>query len=184
MLGDERLKACPATNVSVIRFISFLPCIEIPLNWIPPFTPIGSPTPTSRSSSTSAEAVASLSVWPPASQTASPSTRVWTCSMVSSALGLGLQCRSVCVCGGGGVVRLPVLGTDRYAKIFPMIFTLPLHSLCLFVHLVYFSIQSLPLPGCTPLQGNMDPGVLYGNKATIEARVMDVIKKARSQGVR
>ena len=30
----------------------------------------------------------------------------------------------------------------------------------------------------------MDPGVLYGNKATIEARVMDVIKKARSQGVR
>ena len=30
----------------------------------------------------------------------------------------------------------------------------------------------------------MDPGVLYGSKATIEARVMDVIKKARSQGVR
>lgn len=30
----------------------------------------------------------------------------------------------------------------------------------------------------------MDPGVLYGNKATIEARVMDVIKKARSCGVR
>ena len=33
-------------------------------------------------------------------------------------------------------------------------------------------------------QGNMDPGVLYGSKATIAARVMDVIKKARSQGVR
>jgi hypothetical protein len=30
----------------------------------------------------------------------------------------------------------------------------------------------------------MDPGILFGSKATIEARVMDVIKKARSQGVR
>jgi hypothetical protein len=33
-------------------------------------------------------------------------------------------------------------------------------------------------------QGNMDPGVLFGSKQVIEARVMDVIKKARSQGVR
>lgn len=34
------------------------------------------------------------------------------------------------------------------------------------------------------VQGNMDPGVLFGSKETIEARVMDVVKKARSQGVR
>eukprot|EP00197_Chlamydomonas_leiostraca_P009642 CAMPEP_0202865812 /NCGR_PEP_ID=MMETSP1391-20130828/6376_1 /ASSEMBLY_ACC=CAM_ASM_000867 /TAXON_ID=1034604 /ORGANISM="Chlamydomonas leiostraca, Strain SAG 11-49" /LENGTH=389 /DNA_ID=CAMNT_0049545691 /DNA_START=68 /DNA_END=1237 /DNA_ORIENTATION=+ len=34
------------------------------------------------------------------------------------------------------------------------------------------------------VQGNMDPGILFGSKSTIEARVMDVIKKARSQGVR
>eukprot|EP00983_Pelagomonas_calceolata_P071484 1151260-Pelagomonas_calceolata.AAC.4 len=32
------------------------------------------------------------------------------------------------------------------------------------------------------LQGNMDPGILFGSQATIEARVMDVIKKARSKG--
>ena len=30
----------------------------------------------------------------------------------------------------------------------------------------------------------MDPGVLFGSKATIEARVMDTVKKARSMGVR
>lgn len=30
----------------------------------------------------------------------------------------------------------------------------------------------------------MDPGILFGSKETIETRVMDVIKKARSQGVR
>jgi hypothetical protein len=30
----------------------------------------------------------------------------------------------------------------------------------------------------------MDPGVLFGSKASIEERVMDVIKKARGQGVR
>jgi uroporphyrinogen decarboxylase len=34
------------------------------------------------------------------------------------------------------------------------------------------------------IQGNMDPGVLFGSKETIEERVMDVVKKARSQGVR
>lgn len=34
------------------------------------------------------------------------------------------------------------------------------------------------------IQGNMDPGVLFGTKDVIEARVMDVINKARSQGVR
>ncbi|KAJ9533935.1 hypothetical protein QJQ45_027041 [Haematococcus lacustris] len=34
------------------------------------------------------------------------------------------------------------------------------------------------------VQGNMDPGILFGSRSTIEARVMDVIKKARSQGVR
>ncbi|GAX82879.1 hypothetical protein CEUSTIGMA_g10305.t1 [Chlamydomonas eustigma] len=34
------------------------------------------------------------------------------------------------------------------------------------------------------VQGNMDPGVLFGSKASIEERVMDVIKKARGQGVR
>lgn len=33
-------------------------------------------------------------------------------------------------------------------------------------------------------QGNMDPGILFGSSETIEARVMDVIKKARSKGVR
>ncbi len=30
----------------------------------------------------------------------------------------------------------------------------------------------------------MDPGILFGSKEVIEARVMDCIKKARSQGVR
>ncbi len=34
------------------------------------------------------------------------------------------------------------------------------------------------------VQGNMDPGILFGSRATIEQRVMDVIKKARGQGVR
>jgi uroporphyrinogen decarboxylase len=34
------------------------------------------------------------------------------------------------------------------------------------------------------IQGNMDPGVLFGDRATIEARTVDVIKKARSLGVR
>ncbi|GFH14454.1 uroporphyrinogen decarboxylase [Haematococcus lacustris] len=34
------------------------------------------------------------------------------------------------------------------------------------------------------VQGNMDPGILFGSRSTIEARVMDVIKKSRSQGVR
>ncbi|KAG1666180.1 hypothetical protein FOA52_012027 [Chlamydomonas sp. UWO 241] len=34
------------------------------------------------------------------------------------------------------------------------------------------------------IQGNMDPGVLFGSKETIEERVMDVVNKARSQGVR
>lgn len=35
-----------------------------------------------------------------------------------------------------------------------------------------------------PPQGNMDPGVLFGSKDAIEARVMDTIRRARSQGVR
>jgi hypothetical protein len=30
----------------------------------------------------------------------------------------------------------------------------------------------------------MDPGILFGSKETIERRVMDVINKARSKGVR
>jgi uroporphyrinogen decarboxylase len=34
------------------------------------------------------------------------------------------------------------------------------------------------------IQGNMDPGVLFGDRATIESRTMDVIKKAKSMGVR
>ncbi|KAF5839842.1 uroporphyrinogen-iii decarboxylase [Dunaliella salina] len=34
------------------------------------------------------------------------------------------------------------------------------------------------------VQGNMDPGILFGSRETIEARVMDVIQKARSKGVR
>jgi len=34
------------------------------------------------------------------------------------------------------------------------------------------------------VQGNMDPGVLFGSKDFIEKRVMDTIKKAKSQGVR
>jgi uroporphyrinogen decarboxylase len=34
------------------------------------------------------------------------------------------------------------------------------------------------------LQGNMDPGVLFGSKDVIEARVMDTIRRAKSQGVR
>lgn len=34
------------------------------------------------------------------------------------------------------------------------------------------------------VQGNMDPGLLFGSKEVIEARVMDIIKKARGQGVR
>jgi uroporphyrinogen decarboxylase len=34
------------------------------------------------------------------------------------------------------------------------------------------------------LQGNMDPGVLFGSKDVIEARVLDTIKRAKSQGVR
>lgn len=33
-------------------------------------------------------------------------------------------------------------------------------------------------------QGNMDPGVLFGSKDVIEARVMDTIRRAKSQGVR
>lgn len=33
-------------------------------------------------------------------------------------------------------------------------------------------------------QGNMDPGILFGSKETIEKRVMDVMRKARSKGVR
>ncbi|GBF94989.1 uroporphyrinogen-iii decarboxylase [Raphidocelis subcapitata] len=34
------------------------------------------------------------------------------------------------------------------------------------------------------IQGNMDPGVLFGSKDVIEARVMDTIRRAKSQGVR
>jgi uroporphyrinogen-III decarboxylase len=34
------------------------------------------------------------------------------------------------------------------------------------------------------LQGNMDPGVLFGSKDGIEARVLDTIRRAKSQGVR
>lgn len=34
------------------------------------------------------------------------------------------------------------------------------------------------------LQGNMDPGVLFGSKDVIEARVLDTIKRAKAQGVR
>lgn len=34
------------------------------------------------------------------------------------------------------------------------------------------------------IQGNMDPGVLFGSKDFIEARVLDTIRKAKSQGVR
>lgn len=34
------------------------------------------------------------------------------------------------------------------------------------------------------LQGNMDPGVLFGSKEVIEARVLDTIRRAKSQGVR
>jgi len=34
------------------------------------------------------------------------------------------------------------------------------------------------------IQGNMDPGVLFGSKDVIEARVMDTIKRAKAQGVR
>jgi hypothetical protein len=30
----------------------------------------------------------------------------------------------------------------------------------------------------------MDPGILFGSRETIEARVMDVMRKARSKGVR
>jgi uroporphyrinogen-III decarboxylase len=33
-------------------------------------------------------------------------------------------------------------------------------------------------------QGNMDPGVLFGSKDVIEARVMDTIRRAKAQGVR
>ena len=32
------------------------------------------------------------------------------------------------------------------------------------------------------LQGNMDPGVLFGSKATIEQRIIDIVRKA--QGTR
>lgn len=34
------------------------------------------------------------------------------------------------------------------------------------------------------IQGNMDPGVLFGDRATIEARTMDVIRRAKAEGVR
>jgi len=34
------------------------------------------------------------------------------------------------------------------------------------------------------IQGNMDPGVLFGPKDVIEARVLDTIRRAKSQGVR
>eukprot|EP00882_Tetradesmus_deserticola_P028454 GHRQ01031697.1.p3 GENE.GHRQ01031697.1~~GHRQ01031697.1.p3 ORF type:complete len:217 (+),score=110.67 GHRQ01031697.1:1127-1777(+) len=34
------------------------------------------------------------------------------------------------------------------------------------------------------IQGNMDPGVLFGSKDVIEARVLDTIRRAKSQGVR
>lgn len=34
------------------------------------------------------------------------------------------------------------------------------------------------------IQGNMDPGVLFGSKDVIEARVMDTIRRAKAQGVR
>jgi uroporphyrinogen decarboxylase len=34
------------------------------------------------------------------------------------------------------------------------------------------------------IQGNMDPGVLFGSKEVIEARVVDTLRKAKSQGVR
>lgn len=33
-------------------------------------------------------------------------------------------------------------------------------------------------------QGNMDPGVLFGSKDVIEQRVLDTIRRAKSQGVR
>lgn len=59
----------------------------------------------------------------------------------------------------------------------------PFSCHCCFAHVLL-----LPRTSCTSrasrLQGNMDPGVLFGSKETIEERVMDVIKKARSQGVR
>ena len=34
------------------------------------------------------------------------------------------------------------------------------------------------------IQGNMDPGVLFGTKDVIEARVLDTIRRAKAQGVR
>lgn len=45
------------------------------------------------------------------------------------------------------------------------------------------------LDAATPLrhtraQGNMDPGVLFGSRDVIEARVLDTIRRAKSQGVR
>lgn len=40
-----------------------------------------------------------------------------------------------------------------------------------------------PIDLPTP-QGNMDPGVLFGSKDVIESRVLDTIRRAKSQGVR
>ena len=56
------------------------------------------------------------------------------------------------------------------------------------IHLVhplspYKHAYSLPPPPFF-LQGNMDPGVLFGSKKVIEERVLDTIRKARSQNVR